>query len=350
MKFVTGKIMRSRPVILIFLMIFYLAGPAAYAASVIKCGSDSNTSNSINAFDFDLLPNQIPDTVPVGTTIYDTTMDLELWCAKAPGSIGSGEEKIYVNREPIQGTLGSKSGLSFFITINGERSDQRKTYDSGYTTSAIFLQGLATSYYTKIKVPVRIELVKTGENVQLNPAANYIFLFSVGDQGRGELLYRAININKLGFSSFTCNTLNTDIHRTLPVLNLANINGITGRIDGYADDFSIRLNCNGELWSTLSINMAFNGAMIPGLESQGVYLFTSANDGGVAKGIGFQLLHKDASDQYVTSGKGEWFKVGNFTSGLNTLDVPVRAVYYKTAEQSSPGKLTGIVTFTIDYQ
>ena len=38
-------------------------------ASTVRCAPDSNISNSVTAFDFNKLPNQIPKTVPTGTTI-----------------------------------------------------------------------------------------------------------------------------------------------------------------------------------------------------------------------------------------------------------------------------------------
>ncbi|GLR07475.1 hypothetical protein COO59_13385 [Mixta theicola] len=320
----------------------------SYATNV-RCGPDSNISNSVTAFDFNKLPNQIPNTVPVGTTIYDVTMDLDLWCAKEINSstVTSGREKIYINRDTIDNALGSDSGLAFYVTINGERSKDTKSYDSGYSTDAVFANGLPTSYYTKINVTVRIELVKIAENVAFSPFRNDVWLFSIGDAGTGYMRYRATNVRSLSFSSFTCNTTTPNIHQTLPGLNVADL-PIRGRADNYVTDFAVSLQCNGNLWSTLSINMAFSGTPVAGLERNGVYPFLDRS-GKVAEGIGFQLLHQDSTGAFIETGNNEWFKIGDFLSGNQLLNVPLRAAYYRTNEKVTPGELTGSVTYTIDY-
>ena len=318
-------------------------------ATTVRCGPDSNTSNSITAFDFNQLPNQIPNTVPVGTTIYDVTMDLELWCAKEinASTVTSGYEKIYINRDNINNILGNNSGLTFYVTINGDRGTAAKSYDSGYTTNAVFATGLSTSYYTKITIPVRVELVKTAQNVSMSPMKNDVWLFSVGDAGTGYMRYRATNVKKLSFSEFTCNATTPDIYQTLPVLNISEIQ-TSGSVDGHTIDFPLSLRCNGNLWSTLSINMAFSGTPVTGLERNGVYQFLN-DSGTVAQGIGFQILHQNSAGDFIETANGEWFKIGDFISRNEIITVPLRAAYYRTSGNLTPGALKGTVTYTIDY-
>jgi type 1 fimbria pilin len=318
--------------------------------AIIRCGPDSNVTNSNTAFDFNELPNQIPTTVPVGTTIYDVTMDLELWCAIdiTTQTIPPAERMIYVNRDDISNALGSNSGLTFYITINGDRNTVSQSYESGHITDVYFVQGLQTKYYTKLTVPVRVELVKTGQNISISPLRNDIWLFSIGDAGTGYLRYRATNAKKLNFTEFTCNTTTPDIYQTLPTLDISDLKG-NGRVDTHTTDFSVSLNCNGNLWSTLSINMSFNGTTVPGLENSGVYQFFNRTSGDAAEGIGFQILHQNGSGDYVETGNNAWFKVGNFSERSEILNIPLRAAYYKTGDKVMPGEVTGRVTYTVDY-
>ena len=256
-------------------------------------------------------------------------------------------EKIYINRNTTDDALGNASGLSFFVTINGERDNISKSYDSGYTTDKIFLAGLPTSSYTKIRVAVRVELVKTGENVAISPFRNDVWLFSIGDPGTGYLRYRATNVRNLSFSTFTCNTTTKNIHQTLRSLNVSELPR-SGRADNYVTDFSVALQCNGDLWSTLSINMALSGTPIAGLEANGVYPFFD-RAGNRAEGIGFQILHQESGGAFIETANNAWFKIGDFNAGSEQLIVPLRAAYYRTQEKVTLGELTGTVTYTVDY-
>lgn len=318
--------------------------------AIIHCGPDSNVTNSNIAFDFNELPNQIPTSVPVGTTIYQQDMELELWCAIdiKTETIPPEVKMIYVNRDNIENTLGKDSGLTFYITINGDRSSVAQSYESGTTTDIYFANGLPTKYYTKLTVPVRVELVKTSQNIKLSPLRNDIWLFSIGDAGTGYLRYRATNAKKLTFTEFTCNTVTPNITQTLPTLDISEIKS-NGRVDTHTTDFSVGLNCNGDLWSTLSINMSFSGTAVSGLEGSGVYQFFNSTSGEVAEGIGFQLLHQNGAGEYVETPDKAWFKVGNFSDRSEVLNVPLRAVYYKTGGKVMPGEVTGRVTYTVDY-
>ncbi|MGD8204206.1 fimbrial protein [Pantoea sp. FN0305] len=320
-------------------------------ATTVRCAPDSNTSNNVFAFDFNKLPNQIPNKVPIGATIYDVTMNLDLWCAKElnTGTIIAGPEKakIYINRGNTTNALGNKSGLTFFVTINGERDAVSKSYDSGYSTDKVFVPGISTSNYTKISVPVRVELVKTGESMAISPFRNDVSLFSIGDAGYGYIHYWATNVRKLSFSEYTCNTTTPNIYQTLPGLNVAELPQ-SGRADNHVTDFSVSLQCNGNIWSTLSINMAFSGTPVAGLERNGVYPFFN-RAGSMAEGIGFQILHQDSTGAFVESENNAWFKIGSFSSSSHVLTVPLRAAYYRTKEKVTPGELTGTVTYTINY-
>lgn len=318
-------------------------------ATTIRCGQDSHVTNSVTAFDFNKLPNNIPNNLPLGTTIYDVTMNLELWCAKEfnTGTIHTGKEKIYINRDTIDNTLGDKSGLSFYVTINGERDKAKRSYDSGYTTDVFFASGVPTSNYTKIRVPVRVELVKTGETEAITPFRNDVWLFSVGDAGLGYIRYRATNVRKLSFSEYTCNITTPNIHQTLPGLKVSELPQ-SGRADKQAIDFAIALRCNGNISSTLSINMALNGTPVAGLENHGVYPFFDRS-GNMAEGIGFQILHQDSTGAFIETANNAWFKIGNFSSANKLLTVPLRAAYYRTDQKVTPGELTGLVTYTVNY-
>ncbi|QHM77550.1 hypothetical protein C7M52_03549 [Mixta theicola] len=322
-------------------------------AATVECENVSNSVAAINVFDFNSLPAQIPKSVPVGTTIYETTIHLDARCAKSLSGLASGPQKIYVSRNAIKNPLGSKSGLTFYVTIKGERGTERKSYDTGLVTEAFVVSGLGNKDdYTKVNIPIYVELVKTGENVSISPLSNEVWLFSLGDSGTGNLRFRAQNVKKLAFTDYTCNVTTPSIQQTLPLVNVADLKNV-GPVPGYSTDFNVSLNCNGNLWSTLAINMAFSGQTVTGLEQQGVYQFLGPT-GTAAEGIGFQIFHKDSSGGYVSPAKNEWFEIGNFANNIigqgDIITVPLRAAYYRTNGNLNPGMYSGTVTYTIDYK
>ncbi|QHM73157.1 fimbrial protein [Mixta intestinalis] len=322
-------------------------------ASTVECENISNSVIAVNVFDFNNLPTQLPKSVPVGTTIYEATVNVDARCAKKLSGIASGPQKIYASRNAIKNPLGSKSGLTFYVTINGERGTERKSYDTGLTTEAFIVTGLNNKDdYTKVNIPVHVELVKTGENVSISPLSNDVWLFSLGDSGTGNLRFRATNVKKLSFTDYTCNVTSPNIQQTLPLINMVNLKNV-GPVTGYSTDFNVSLNCNGNLWSTLAVKMAFSGQTVTGLEQQGVYQFLDQS-GAIAEGIGFQIFHKNSSGNYVSSAKNEWFEIGNFANNIigqsDTITVPLRASYYRTSGNLNPGMYSGTITYTVDYK
>lgn len=336
--------------LLLLLLVVSFTCRIGYAGTLV-CSANSNISNSNIIFNFNKLPHLIPAMVPVGTTIYDETMELDLWCAKEfnTANITSGRQKIYINRHNADNAFGHNSGLSFYVTINGERDTLSKSYDSGYSTAVIHTSsgGPVTAYYTKLHVSVRVELVKTAEKIKTDAMNNDVTLFSVGDAGTGSVHYRATGVKKIQPSDYTCNAITPNIYQSLPEIHVAELPA-RGRVETHVTDFSISLQCNGDLWSTLAINMAFNGTPVAGLEPNGVYQFLNRS-GETAEGIGFQILHQDSTGAFIETGNNAWFKIGDFLARNKVVNVPLRAAYYRVKENVTPGELTGTITYTVNY-
>ncbi|WP_006316832.1 fimbrial protein [Serratia inhibens] len=322
-----------------------------YSHAALKCEFIQTPDNpSYVLFDFLSFPNKIPKELPIGTTIYDKTIELSLWCAKKLGSFGN--ESIFLNRMDLTDVLGKDSGLTIFITLNGKRGHNFEMINTGYSTSIPYIQGVPSENYLNFKSTVRFELVKTGENKVINPKGGYYqTLFSVGSQADGDLTFLMNNANKLQFTTQTCDVSgDKNIQIALPDQNVNELTSI-GPVEGKNKDFSINLNCSSDIWSTMKIMMSLTGTSVGGLGNNGVFEFRNATTDAVVSGLGVQMLRQLSSLGYEEITNGAWFKIGQFGEGRTQISVPFRARYYRTTNAKvEAGNVKSLVTYTINYQ
>ncbi|MGU3413093.1 fimbrial protein [Enterobacteriaceae bacterium C23F] len=326
------------------------AGAAAPAYAELTCGSDSPVFSNA-AMDFSKIPNQINTSVPINTVIYSKETVATIWCGKKlTGSNPFTEEEIFINRITTTNILGSNSGLTVYVTINGNRGTTGKNFGTGVVTNKPWTNGLDTDYLDRVTVNVTVELVKTGENLSLNPKSNNIQLFTVGTQGAGDTQYYLRNNNYLNFTIQTCDIYGDGNFSA--ELNPLSVNSIhaPGAIDSPTRDFDVLINCNSDLWSTQNILMKITGESISGMENLGLYKWKNVSTGEEVPDMALQLL-QGASGSYEPVVPGQNFVVGNFEEGLTVVRIPLRAKYYATGvSQLTPAEVRSVLVYNIDYQ
>lgn len=342
--------MLKRFFILLMLGASLIAAPF-FAQAAVHCDFD-NTSMVTTLFDFSEMPNGINASAPVGTVLFNKTHQIPVWCAKdgRKGSSISGPEPIYINRSDVSNVFGSKSGLTLYITVAGDRGNTRKAFNTGLQTSYLWLPSLSTKDATRFTLDVTIELVKTAENTLLS-AKNTVMLFGVGDQfDTSDMVFYMKNGGKLVFTTQTCDVMGSGNYTAnLPPLNISDVKG-TGPVDGHTADINVQLSCNSTLWSSQSIMMKLTGQDVPGSASDGLFFFKSLESGESAMGIALQIFQGARGQAFTPVTVGQNVEVGNFEDGQSVVTIPLRAGYYVRDKNMTPGKLQSILVYQIDYQ
>lgn len=327
-----------------------IATPLVTLAAV-HCDFD-NTSMVTTLFDFNEMPNGINASAPVGTVLFTKTHQIPVWCAKdgRKGSSISGPESIYINRMDVSNAFGSKSGLTLYITVGGNRGNTRKAFNTGLQTAYPWLPSMSNKNATRFTLDVTIELVKTAENTLLS-TKNTVMLLSVGDQfDSSDLVLYMRNGNKLVFTTQTCDVMGPGNYTAnLPPLNIRDVKG-TGPVDGHTADINVQLSCNSTLWSTQAIMMKLTGQDVPGSASDGLFFFKSLDSGESAPGIVLQMFQGARGQPFAPITVGQNFEVGNFEDRQSVVTIPLRAGYYVRNKNMTPGKLQSILVYQIDYQ
>lgn len=320
-----------------------------YTRADLTCGFSDNYVGKTE-FDFKTIPSQIPSGLPVGTVIYSKTMNFKTWCAKAPRSSGVFDsEYIYFNVKNLDGVFGRESGLGLSITINGQKFTGAQSLKTDYQTRTLFIMGSPTDRYLNFDSEVVVDLIKTGENVTLDPQSNTVVLFDIGSVGNGSLQFMMRNTSMLSFSTQTCDVTGDENYRvTLPPLSIHDVSG-TGSTPGVSSDFNINLFCNSNLWSTLGIWMTLTGPGISGLENQGVFSFKDKVTGEISNQIAMQIFRSEGNI-WTPISLGEKFKVGSFESALSNMTISLRAGYYALSNKQSVGEYQTTLIYTIKYE
>ncbi|WP_435928707.1 fimbrial protein [Dryocola sp. BD613] len=338
---------------LLFVFVMALASVTLPAQAVLKCGTDSPfLNNSGLNFNTDM-PNGINASAPVGTILYRKDMEISVWCGKDMNNSGSWSteaEEIFVTRKNLSDILGSNSGLTVYVTINGDRGTSRKAFGTGIKTTTPWIhESIDNSYLDRVTVNVTVELVKTGENNTLNAKVDTV-LFDIGDAYDGSIQYFMKGAKKLTFTTQTCEVKDSgNFSATLDSLSINNIRS-AGPIETPSRDFMVSIICNSDLWSTQNILMKITGDSIPEMTSQGLFHWKNINTGENAKDIALQLLQGANGANYIPVVPGEDFIIGNFEKRLKEVTIPLRARYYATGMDLSAGDVQAVLFYNIDYK
>ncbi|WP_082212553.1 fimbrial protein [Erwinia sp. 9145] len=327
-----------------------LIAVSSFVRAELICDFNSSRSDT-TGLDFSKVPNEVPTSMPIGSVIYTNNLPISIWCAKKIGNdIAKGPEDVYINTYNISNILGSQSGLTVFVTVNGDRNYTNRRIKTGLSTEVPYLgTSINTDNYLQFEASIIVEVVKTGENVSLNPTRNDVALFSIGSEGSGSQIFYLRNTKKLVFTTQTCEVFNGGNYRImLPAISSSNITGV-GSIPNHNTDFEVGLTCNSNLWSNMGIHMSLSGANIAGLEKEGVFSFKNKETGEVSTQIAVQIFHKQGNTWSPVEVNSK-FKVSEFGLGLSTIWVPLRAAYYALQKEQTAGEYQSILVYTISYE
>jgi type 1 fimbria pilin len=338
----------------LFAFLVAIASIAFPAHAQLMCGTDSRYFNNSGLNFTTDMPTGINASAPVGTVLYRKDMSIGIWCGKdmnISSSWSVDQEEIFISRSNLANILGRDSGLTLYVTINGDRGTTRKSFGTGVKTNIPWVHDtLDNSYLNRVEVNVTIELVKTGESNNLSIAKNDVMIFDIGDAFGGTLQYFMKGAKKLVFTTQTCEIKDSgNFSATLDSVSINDIRS-AGPIEAPGRDFMVSILCNSDLWSTQNIVMKITGNSIPEMANLGLFHWQDVNSGGNAKDIALQLLQGINGSNYIPVIPGENFIVGNFEKRLKEVTIPLRARYYATGMDLSPGEVQAVLFYNIDYQ
>ncbi|RWR02355.1 hypothetical protein ED28_08215 [[Pantoea] beijingensis] len=338
--------------LLVFVAVIVSVTFPAYAS--LKCGTDSPYFNNSGLnFNTDL-PNGINASAPIGTVLFRKDMEITVWCGKDATKSGSWTkepEEIFITRANISDALGRNSGLTVYVTVNGDRGTTRKAFGTGIKTIIPWVDGsINNSYLDRAVLNVTVELVKTGENKEISTKNDRV-IFEVGDAYSGDIQYFMKGAKKLEFTTQTCEVKDSgNFSATLDSLSINNIRS-AGPVETPERDFVVSIICNSNLWSTQNIMMKITGDSIPEMAKQGLYYWKDIRTGEKARDIALQLLQGANGANYIPVEPGKNFIVGNFEKRMEEVSIPLRARYYATGTKDlSPGELQTVLFYNIDYE
>ncbi|QGH63927.1 fimbrial protein [Serratia proteamaculans] len=326
--------------------ILWLASPAAQAE--LKC---ANGDGSATLVDLASSVKVTPGT-PIGTTLFSQTFT----GIKAKCSTSTLRETAtaYFVRPNLSTVLGN--GLTLFVTYNGNRNSTAANISTGVTVTnnSAFL-GLPSSSWQDVPLgPITLEIVKTGATgtAASGTVSANLTIANVGStlKTSDKAGYFLRGANTIGYLAETC-TVPSPASFEVP-LGSTGVNGSSGFGSGVgstsaAKDFAIALSCDTAVSGAFKVMMQLDGTPVSGLAGQGVLALTNAGAGGVAGGVGVQVLLASTSTP-VTLAK-PW-QVGSYPTSSSLINVPFSARYYQTAATVTPGTADSSMTYTLSYQ
>ncbi|MEX2952249.1 fimbrial protein [Serratia fonticola] len=278
----------------------------------------------------------VPRDVTIGSVIWDSG-----WVMGGSTSInctGSGNNNVlgYVN------TMNPVSGFSYvYATTNSSIGIQAYFSNSNDTSYSSFVKYPAVTY---TNVP----------NAIYTPASNYrVQLIALGPVKSGgitfssptaRLTYSGLVTNELSFSSsnIVVNVLACTENSNNIQVPLDDVNGSVFTAIGVTAKpkvFNIGLNCD----AGVRVNAKMVGTQNTDTSANGVLQLTNSGVGGVANGVGIQILFNNNplvlnTDMLLN------------TSASGAVNIPFTAQYYQTKSVVTAGTANAIATLELSYQ
>ncbi|MFP3888940.1 fimbrial protein [uncultured Ralstonia sp.] len=292
---------------------------------------------------------RISASTPVNTVLWSTTgIQVKAECGKQ--SATGAAENAWVYRQNVD--LGS--GLSLYVTYNGNRGNTFEGFNTGTKVSNFYIQGIKG---TEVRATVDIQLVKTGTTPT---SGAYSFettkqILTIGGPNMmegfmsGGANFVVAGLDQVSFVPSTCKAQTASIAVDLGTVRIGNASGFGSAIGttSASKDFNVNLNCDVTAAGAYKIMMQLDGTTVPAYANQGVL---ALNGGSTAAGLGVQVLRGASSGSQAPVTFGTPWQIGSFPLTLGALSVPFSARYYQTAARITPGTANSSATFTLLYQ
>ena len=198
-----------------------------------------------------------------------------------------------------------------------------------------------------------VDIIKTSDEVGTGSLSSgkYSTYYYNGDSEDKPVLTSTLNANGIVIRNSTCEiTGNENQTVNMGTIQRSKLNNV-GDVDDITKPVQIDVKCNGGNYKTQNVKIAFDYTPDSAHANNGVIAnATAGNNGSVyAKGIGIQLLTDDAQGQVIKT--GDSVEIGK--TELNKVTTPslkLRARYYKTAIETTPGDVSAVVNFNLVYQ
>lgn len=114
-----------------------------------------------------------------------------------------------------------------------------------------------------------------------------------------------------------------------------------------ARNFSIKLTCNGGNQYIQKVSLGFNYTPDSAMGGNGVISNSAGSN--FAKGVGIQLLTNNSTPKQIKN--DDSISLGSTVlNQATTMELPLKAQYYRTLNNVTGGKVNAVATFNIEYQ
>jgi len=326
-------------------VVMMTSGARAAADTKLTCKAPMTTA----AIDLKTLGLTLSAAVPVGTTVYEGSMTVDVQCGINYLQYAEGlTAEVYFKRlANAEGSLGY--GLTMYLGYGGEYSNEAGSIATGeiIKTFAGIPTGGILNDWTNFQLTVPFRIVKTSSS--LTPVArSNLNLFRVGSLEEGsDENYVATNLRTyVTVKDETCavaGNANQDVPLGSYSVNRSNGLGSGIGQTSSAIPFTIQLNCEALLAGTFDVMMQFDGDTVNGLSDSGVVALNSTS---TASGVGVQILNGEQQPIALATP----FAVASYPLSNALVTVPLYARYYQTASTINPGTANAVATYTISYQ
>lgn len=199
----------------------------------------------------------------------------------------------------------------------------------------------------------KVDIIKTSNEVGTGSLSSglYSTYYNNGDGESKPILTSTLNANGITIKNSTCEiTGNANQTVNMGTIQRSKLNNV-GDVDDITKSFQIDVKCNGGNYKTQNVKIGFDYTPDLAHANSGVIAnATTGSSGSVyAKGIGIQLLAHDSGNQIIKT--GDKVDVGKTELNKETTEVlKLRARYYKTAIETTPGDVSAVVNFNLVYQ
>lgn len=199
-----------------------------------------------------------------------------------------------------------------------------------------------------------VDIIKISNEVGTGALAGglYSTYYGDGDGPEKPKLTSTLNANGIVIQNSTCEiTGNANQVIDMGTIQRSKLTSV-GQSDTNEQNFQINVKCNGGNNKTQAVKVGFDYTPDPLYASNGVIANATTGSGGsvYAKGIGIQLLKDQATDKGVIK-TGDVVNIGQTVLNQETTPVlKLRARYFKTAVETTPGDVSAVVNFNLVYQ
>lgn len=314
-------------------------------AAALNCVSEQGQNLPLNARSAG--PLKISASLPVGREVFRQRYPLSVWC-----SISSPQpqaENLWLHRRTSSTALGN--GLTLFTTLNGERSSEPGSVDSGLRVdNHAAADGQPSQHWQRLTFSVEVSIVKTAETPPAAARAALVSpqipLLELGSQQGGQrvtLLLQGAD-RWLTFVAQSCRVRgNASMTVSLGGVSLRGTRGVGATSSDKL--FQLNLLCDREVAGSVDVMLQLDGESPAGVSGAGLVALSAQPL--AAQGVALQILHGEGRTPLTL---GQAWQIARYPLTEGGISVPLIARYYQYATHVKAGKADATLTWTLSYR